>query len=184
MYRSKPVVFNEDDQPWRVDEQGWGEEGNNFAASVRNYASWGFFDFRRPEETHAFNEGYQSVPVNWQIASERKRSFFDLLAEITGSPGTPRVRIDWEQEVGRGTVQIAEGPAGVSIDRIEVLINNEVIATAEEEPFEFSLDKQGYQLPDEEHWVRARATYRNNGREIIVESPYYRNPWWPYGGWD
>ncbi len=31
-----------------------------------------------------FDEGYQSVPVNWGISSTRKRGFFRLLAEITG----------------------------------------------------------------------------------------------------
>jgi hypothetical protein len=32
-----------------------------------------------------FDEGYQSVPVNWTISSERKKGFFRLLAGITGS---------------------------------------------------------------------------------------------------
>ena len=76
-YFPKPILFNEDDhfnfdQPW-----------NNFTAAVSEYASWGYFDFRMKGE--GFNEGYQSVPVNWQISSERKREFFRLLAEITGS---------------------------------------------------------------------------------------------------
>jgi hypothetical protein len=31
-----------------------------------------------------FNDGYQSVPVNWSISSDRKRAFFRLLGEITG----------------------------------------------------------------------------------------------------
>jgi hypothetical protein len=31
-----------------------------------------------------FDEGYQSVPVNWGISSERKRGFFRLTADITG----------------------------------------------------------------------------------------------------
>ena len=30
------------------------------------------------------NEGYQSVPVNWGLSSERKRGFFKLLKEVTG----------------------------------------------------------------------------------------------------
>ena len=50
------------------------------------HASWGFFDYRRQGE--GLDEGYQSVPVNWAISSTRKREFFRLLAEITGSkPG-------------------------------------------------------------------------------------------------
>jgi hypothetical protein len=34
-----------------------------------------------------FDEGCHSVPVNWGLSSERKRGFFRLLAEITGSTG-------------------------------------------------------------------------------------------------
>ena len=81
-YQGQPIVNNEDDQPWRVEQQGWGDEGNNFVVCVENYASWGYFDFRGPNE--AFNEGFQSVPVNWQISSDRKRAFFGLVARITG----------------------------------------------------------------------------------------------------
>jgi hypothetical protein len=58
-------------------------------ACVKNYVSWGFFDWRQDGED--FDEGFQSVPVNWQISSERKRTFFDWVAEITGSPGTPQL---------------------------------------------------------------------------------------------
>ena len=32
-----------------------------------------------------YDEGHQSVPVNWGLSSERKRGFFRLLAEITQS---------------------------------------------------------------------------------------------------
>jgi hypothetical protein len=31
-----------------------------------------------------FDDGYQSVPVNWGISSPRKKGFFDKLEEITG----------------------------------------------------------------------------------------------------
>jgi hypothetical protein len=81
-YSPKPIVNNEDDRPWRDADQGWGDEGNNFVTCIANYASWGYFDFRQADES--FDEGYQSVPVNWQISSQRKRAFFDKLAEITG----------------------------------------------------------------------------------------------------
>jgi len=75
-FTPKPVVFNEDDHydfdtPW-----------NNFVAATSEHASWGFFDFRRQGE--GFDEGYQSVPVNWGISSARKRGFFGLLQEMTG----------------------------------------------------------------------------------------------------
>lgn len=95
----KPILNNEDDRNWTrrglapgERPQGWSPEGttNNFVACVRNYASWGYFDWRQDGEP--FEEGFQSVPVNWGISSERKRAFFSLLAEITGhDPTAPRI---------------------------------------------------------------------------------------------
>lgn len=73
-YRPMPIVFNEDDH------YDFDKEQNNFAAATKTYASWGYFDFRRDGEN--FDEGYQSVPVNWQISSKRKQSFFDKVQEI------------------------------------------------------------------------------------------------------
>jgi len=74
-YRAMPVLFNEDDH------FDFDQPENNFAAAVSERASWGYFDFRMKGET--FDDGYQSVPVNWGISSARKRGFFKLLAEIT-----------------------------------------------------------------------------------------------------
>jgi hypothetical protein len=73
----KPILFNEDDH------YNFDQPTNNFAAAISEHASWGFFDYRRRGE--GFDEGYQSVPVNWTISSARKRDFFELVAEITGS---------------------------------------------------------------------------------------------------
>ncbi len=75
-YRGQPVVFNEDDH------FDFDKPTNNMLAAVAEYASWGYFDYRMREE--GFDEGYQSVPVNWGISSARKRGFFGLLAEMTG----------------------------------------------------------------------------------------------------
>jgi hypothetical protein len=75
-YRPMPIVFNEDDH------YGFDRPVNNLTAAVGEYASWGFFDFRQRGE--GYDEGYQSVPVNWGISSARKRGFFDAIAEITG----------------------------------------------------------------------------------------------------
>lgn len=86
-YRGQPIVNNEDDRPWLDKHQGWGREGNNLVACVTNYTSWGYFDFRQPGED--YNEGFQSVPVNWRISSDRKRAFFRRLADITGNPPPP-----------------------------------------------------------------------------------------------
>lgn len=182
VYTPMPIVNNEDDQPWRVEEQGWDESDNNFVKCVKNYTSWGHFDFRFEQEHFDYNLGFQSVPVNWQISSDRKRGFFELLANVTGSTGTPRIDIEISREIGSGRVVVEEVPAGTSIEKIELVINNEVIATERERPFDFNLTDQGYRLPDGEHWVKARMTYHNGDYDVIVESPYYRNLWWPYGG--
>ena len=74
--KPKPIVFNEDDN------YDFDQPTNNFVAAVSEHASWGYFDYRRKDEK--FNEGFQSVPADWTINSERKRSFFSLLSEITG----------------------------------------------------------------------------------------------------
>ena len=71
-----PIVFNEDDN------YGFENADNNMVAAISEHASWGFFDYRRPGEP--FEEGYQSVPTDWRISSERKLAFFSLLAEVTG----------------------------------------------------------------------------------------------------
>jgi len=76
-YRPMPILFNEDDH------FNFDKPQNNFTAAVSEYASWGYFDFRMKDE--GFDEGYQSVPVNWGISSERKRGFFKLLGEITAT---------------------------------------------------------------------------------------------------
>ena len=75
-YRPMPILFNEDDH------FDFDKPLNNFTAAIAGRASWGYFDFRMKGE--GFDEGYQSVPVNWKISSERKRGFFKLLSEITG----------------------------------------------------------------------------------------------------
>lgn len=57
------------------------KDWNNCIAAVSSDDSWGFFDFRMKDE--GFEQGYQSVPVDWSIRSERKKAFFKLLREIT-----------------------------------------------------------------------------------------------------
>lgn len=75
-YRPMPILFNEDDH------FNFDKPMNNFIAAVNEYASWGYFDFRMRDEGP--DEGYQSVPVRWGITSDRKKGFFNLLAQITG----------------------------------------------------------------------------------------------------
>lgn len=83
-YRPMPVLFNEDDH------YGFDQPVNNMLNAFRAYASWGFFDFRRMKGRRGslidepFEEGFQSVPVDWGINSERKKGFFELVASISG----------------------------------------------------------------------------------------------------
>ncbi len=76
-YNGQPILFNEDDH------FDFDAEDNNMLAALDRYAGWGYFDYRMTGE--GYEEGYQSVPVNWGLSSERKRGFFGLLAEVTGA---------------------------------------------------------------------------------------------------
>ncbi len=76
-YHGQPILFNEDDH---FDFEA---EDNNLLAALDRHASWGYFDYRMTGEGH--DSGYQSVPVNWDISSERKQGFFSLVTAITGT---------------------------------------------------------------------------------------------------
>ncbi len=76
-YRGQPIVYNEDDH-FEFDKPD-----NHFVAAVESGASWGFFDYRMSRER--FEDGFQSLPVDWTISSARKRGFFGLLKEITNA---------------------------------------------------------------------------------------------------
>jgi hypothetical protein len=75
-YNNKPIIFNEDDH------FNFESDSCNFVNAIRSYASWGYFDYRMKDES--YEQGYQSVPVDWGINSERKKAFFKKLKEITG----------------------------------------------------------------------------------------------------
>jgi hypothetical protein len=82
-YGGQPVLFNEDDH------FDFDQPENNFVAALGRHASWGYFD---PGEGAGgtptagdYVNGYQLVPVNWQITTERKRQFFALLSTVTQS---------------------------------------------------------------------------------------------------
>jgi hypothetical protein len=74
-YKGNPVIINEDDH------FDFEKPFNNFIAATQEHVSWGYFDYRMKDET--FRDGYQSVPVDWGINSERKKSFFELLKKMT-----------------------------------------------------------------------------------------------------
>lgn len=82
--RPRPILINEDSTYIE-----------NLEASVEEGCSWGFFcqgygsDFpswsTKPREDRLEDlSGYQTLPVNWGINTERKRAFFEKVAEITG----------------------------------------------------------------------------------------------------
>ena len=75
-FKPMPILFNEDDH------FDFDKPENNFVEAIKAYASWGYFDYRMKGE--GFENGYQSVPVNWSISSPRKIAFFNKLEEITG----------------------------------------------------------------------------------------------------
>lgn len=72
----KPILFNEDDH------FDFDRPYHHFLAAVTERAGWGYFDYRQRGES--FEQGFQSVPVDWSISSERKRGFFRTLARMTG----------------------------------------------------------------------------------------------------
>ena len=75
-WRGQPIVVNEDDH------FDFDQPDNALLTALRRGVSWGLFDYRQAGE--GYDDGFQSVPVNWQISSPRKRAFFELVARITG----------------------------------------------------------------------------------------------------
>lgn len=75
-FRNQPILFNEDDH------FNFESDSCNFLTATKSYASWGYFDYRMKNE--GFENGFQSVPVDWSISSDRKKSFFGKLKEVTG----------------------------------------------------------------------------------------------------
>ena len=87
-YTEKPILFTEDDH-FEFDKPE-----NNLLSALSEYASWGYFDpgdaVGGKSEFGDYQDGYQNVPVNWGINTDRKRGFFGLLAEITGHARSKR----------------------------------------------------------------------------------------------
>ena len=72
-----PILFNEDDH------FDFDKPENNFIAAVAARASWGYLRF--PDEGRRLRRRLPVPPRELGSRSERKRGFFRLLAEITGS---------------------------------------------------------------------------------------------------
>ena len=87
-YTPKPILFTEDDH------FDFHKPENNFLSALSVYASWGYFD---PGDAAGgrmmfgnYHDGYQNIPVNWGLNTDRKREFFALLSEITGTESNLR----------------------------------------------------------------------------------------------
>jgi len=95
-YRGQPIVYNEDDH-FEFDKPD-----NHLVAAVEGGASWGFFDYRMSRER--FEDGFQSLPVDWTISSKRKRAFFGLrrsaCVKLWPAASHERLSADVEQNKG------------------------------------------------------------------------------------
>jgi hypothetical protein len=74
-YRKMPILFNEDDH------FDFDKPVNHMLKAIGAYASWGYFDPGKSD----YIDGFQCPPVNWRINTDRKRAFFNLLKNVTGS---------------------------------------------------------------------------------------------------
>jgi hypothetical protein len=72
--RAMPILINEDDH------FDFDKHQNNFLAALSEYSSWGYFD----PGANDYANGYQSVPIQWSLNTERKRAFFNLAKDISG----------------------------------------------------------------------------------------------------
>lgn len=81
-YSPKPILFTEDDH------FDFDKPQNNFLSALSAYASWGYFDPGEAAGGSAtfgdYHDGYQNIPTNWGLNTQRKQDFFGLLAEVTG----------------------------------------------------------------------------------------------------
>src|SRR5258708_10788893 len=85
-YAGQPIVYNEDDhfdfdRPW-----------NDFTAALSRHVSWGYFDpgagVIGAGASGDYVNGYQLVPVNWRINTERKhRLVSGSTAPVVASAG-------------------------------------------------------------------------------------------------
>jgi len=74
-YRPMPILFNEDDH------FDFDQPQNNMRSALSAYASWGYFDPGKND----YSDGYQCLPVRWDLNTPRKQQFFQFAAKFTGS---------------------------------------------------------------------------------------------------
>ncbi|MCU0241691.1 MAG: hypothetical protein MUF51_04640 [Vicinamibacteria bacterium] len=74
-FRRKPIVFN-DETDARFDAAD-----GHLRKALGAYASWGFTDVGE----NNYQDGYRCPPVNWGLATDRKRAYARAVKDITGS---------------------------------------------------------------------------------------------------
>ena len=84
-YTAKPILFTEDDH------FAFDEPDNNFLSALSAYAGRGATSTRgrggRFVNLRQLSRWLSEHPVNWGINTDRKRCYFDLLAQVTGASG-------------------------------------------------------------------------------------------------
>ena len=74
--RVMPIVINEDDN------FDFDNPSSHFNTALENYISWGFFDYRK-KGVSDLKEGFQTIPIDWEINSDNKKVFFNKLKKVT-----------------------------------------------------------------------------------------------------
>lgn len=154
-YRSMPILFTEDDH-FEFDKPV-----NNMVNAFKARASWGFFDFRKRGETlkkddSSFHEGFQSIPVDWGISSQRKKDFFEFLSKISGTSVKESVVVDnGYVRVLHNSVQAKHPGIGkrviVALTRVNILSSRGVITLNRGRVAVFH-EEDSYQPPSGEYF--------------------------------
>jgi len=94
------------------------------------------------------------------------------------------LELKFSEEIGKSIrVEIDNSPTELVVQRFELIINNKVVAAFSEIPKNIPTNALEKEFLPSTHWVKVRLLYNLKGQKITVESPYYKNPWWPYGGY-
>ena len=172
-YRPMPILFTEDDH------YDFDKPVNNMVNAFKAGASWGFFDFRKRGTTmikgdSTFNEGYQSIPVDWRISSQRKKDFFEFLAKISrnivkdsivvdngyvtviqNSTAAPKTEIGKRVIVALTKLSIQSSKGLLSLDRggVAVFQEQDSYQPPSGEYFEVNFKKDHPPLKEPEEWI-------------------------------
>ncbi len=156
--RPKPIVFNEAHT-----------DVSCLCTCAENHASWGCFD----QGTNNYRDGYQTPPVQWQINTDSKRRFFELLRAITSGEDPETLSA---APVLRGFEGLPDGPVTGRIEvslriddrwgvhRVEFFVDGEPVNAERQYPYFLGGDTGGdphgfdtSKLAPGEHTLRAVA---------------------------